>query len=318
KVWNLYKKFDKTLENNNVHSGNYEEICKKSIKNYDELDENKKIFCRKLVRNLGCYNYENENYNPSKEDCTVLYYWIYKSVNQYSINDNLITPIFYDNYSKLCTYQRKANCFYYHYYDYFKDPVKMIFLDIFHHNIDIIRKSLGGADNENSLQKYICKCIHIYKEMYKKYCPYNDDKDKKRKNTCSMLSIVKYTYDTFLREHIYNKQYAIPYIEDVEDYYSEKCIEPESILNKGDNNFKSVKTTFTPRIDTSKNKPNLKSRIEDHKESNVSYLDSRINYDMYKDVILRSKDDIDKIPGIYISRVVRDKLDTLANESNST
>ncbi|GAB70034.1 hypothetical protein PCYB_007830, partial [Plasmodium cynomolgi strain B] len=134
------------------------------------LHHNQKDFCKKLVRNLGCYTYEKEDYNPSKEDCFILYYWIYNSVKQYGVNFNIITPVFYNYYSRFCTYKRKVNCFYYNYYDHFEEPVKMIFLDIFHHNIDIIRNELSGPDNNNNLQKYICKFINIYKEMYREYC----------------------------------------------------------------------------------------------------------------------------------------------------
>ncbi|GAB70078.1 hypothetical protein PCYB_008270, partial [Plasmodium cynomolgi strain B] len=182
-VWNLYEKIDKDVIEENFRFENYEKVCKQIVSNYDNLNESHKKFCMKLVRNLGCYNYRNDGYNLNKEDCVILYYWIYNLVKQHDIKDSLITPIFYDNYSKLCTYKRKVNCFYYDYYDHFEEPVNMIFLDIFQHNIHIIKKALENPKDQinDNLQKYICKCIHIYNEMHDKYCLSNYDNDQKRK-----------------------------------------------------------------------------------------------------------------------------------------
>ncbi|GAB69975.1 hypothetical protein PCYB_007240, partial [Plasmodium cynomolgi strain B] len=278
----------------------------------------------KLVRNLGCYNYEYERYNPSKEDCIVLYYWIYSSLKKLGIEADIITPVFYDNYSKLCTYNRKVNCFYYDYYDNFLDPLNMIFLDIFQHNIDIIKKALDDSDDKfnDKLQKYICECIYIYKLLHNKYCAnnnyyYNNDY-LKRKNTCSMLNVFKYTYDSFLREKFYKKIYVIPYIEDLERNYSTTCIVPESELNQDVNIPKGIQTSFNQGNDPSPITDKLELPTGDHNEIHDSSSRSRIPYDKYKDEILRSKEVIEKIPNIYISPLVREKLDTLANESNST
>ncbi|GAB70002.1 hypothetical protein PCYB_007510 [Plasmodium cynomolgi strain B] len=235
KVWELYEKFDKTVDTTKVYSKNYESVCNSIVKNHVEGNDSHQNFCKKLVRNLGCYTYENEAYNPRKEDCIILYYWIYNSVKEYIINENLITQVFYDNYSRWCTYKRKVNCFYHNYYDNFEDPVNMLFMDIFHNNIDIVKQELVKSNDQNyngDLQKYICKVIHIYNNMIERYCLKDHDKGEKRKNTCSMLGIVRYTYDLFLRGELYNNKLIVPYIEDIKEAYSDTCMDPESNKNK--------------------------------------------------------------------------------------
>ncbi|GAB69652.1 hypothetical protein PCYB_004010 [Plasmodium cynomolgi strain B] len=203
---------------------NYENVCKQKVDDYDRLENSQKQFCMKLVRNLACYNYEDGYYNLNNEECMILYYWIYSSVKQHNINNNLITPIFYDNYSRFCTYERKANCFYNLYYDYFEDPVGMIFLDIFQQNINTVINMLGNTDvriNAN-LQKYICECINIYNEMNKTYCLSDVYNDEKRTWTCSRLAAVKLTYDAYLAGKLY-KNYVIPVLGRNEGEYLEMC-----------------------------------------------------------------------------------------------
>ncbi|GAB69884.1 hypothetical protein PCYB_006330, partial [Plasmodium cynomolgi strain B] len=188
----------------------------------------------KLVRNLGCYNYNDDYYNLRKYRCPILYYWIYKSVEERKINTELITEIFNDSYSRRCTYNRKAYCYYYHYYyDKFEEPMNMIFLEIFQNNINTVLNMLNNQEDimNDKLQRYICKCINIYYKMNETYCvknPNNNNNNNQMSNlTCSILRSFKQTYDSYLLGEIYHEKYAIPFLEDAGKVYSDQCLLPD-------------------------------------------------------------------------------------------
>ncbi|GAB69865.1 hypothetical protein PCYB_006140 [Plasmodium cynomolgi strain B] len=231
-VWETYKKFDEDVESG-LTSININGVCDNILqkKNYASNDNNKE-FCRKLVRNLGCYNYDYEYYHQHKDRCTILYYWVYKTAKEKNIDINLINDIFNNSYSKTCTYNRIAKCYYYAYYDQFEEPVNMIFLDIFQKYMNIVRDNLYKPNDKNNanLINYICKCAYIYKKTNEQYCVNNHADENKRINTCSMLSTFQQTFDTFLTGERY-KSYFIPFLDDIGNINnSDKCIYPESEL----------------------------------------------------------------------------------------
>ncbi|GAB69877.1 hypothetical protein PCYB_006260, partial [Plasmodium cynomolgi strain B] len=223
-VWNIYNEFDKPVENkNDIGYSNYDNVCNRVAKDYIGTSDILKRFCVQLVRNLGCYSYNSVYYNLYKDRCAILYYWIYKSIKQHGINKDLITAIFYDYYSKLCTLERKANCFFdYTYYDKFKEPVNMIFLEIFQHNINTVIYTLNNSYGtiDYKLQRYICETVNLYNEMNKKYCLHNDPNYKR---TCDALKIFKITYNGYLYEK-YHNNYIIPPLDNVKNEDSLKCI----------------------------------------------------------------------------------------------
>ncbi|GAB70032.1 hypothetical protein PCYB_007810, partial [Plasmodium cynomolgi strain B] len=216
RVWDTYNKFDKSVETTDEGYSNYVNVCETKAKNYIDTS-NHKDFCMKLVRNLGCYSFDRTYSQLYDDDCIILYYWIYNSVKQHNINNKLITAIFYDNYSKACTYLRRAKCFYYDfYYDMFEEPVYMVFLEIFRDNIYTIINTLKSEDKETNdkLQEYACNCIHIYKKMNDKYCVKKHYDDQKSSLTCSILRAFKQTYDSYFARELYNKTHIIPDIDD--------------------------------------------------------------------------------------------------------
>ncbi|GAB69892.1 hypothetical protein PCYB_006410, partial [Plasmodium cynomolgi strain B] len=176
--------------------------------------------------------------------CTILYYWIYNSVKEHKIKNNIITESFYDYYSNMCTFQRRAKCFYYSYDDIYEAPVNIIFLDIFQHNINTITSMLdnpNGTFNVN-LQMYICECINIYNKVNITYCVEKDDKDEKITRTCNSLDAFKQTYNTYLSGLKYTK-YKIPSLDTEVEEYSNNCISQAEIIKSVTDSPRSEETS---------------------------------------------------------------------------
>ncbi|GAB69770.1 hypothetical protein PCYB_005190 [Plasmodium cynomolgi strain B] len=168
-VWQTYKPLDEDVKDI-LSSSNINNVCDQIFtKNRYESNENNKKFCQKLVRNLGCYNFDYKYYYQHTDFCAILYYWVYKTKQEKNIDITLINEIFNNSFSKTCTYDRIAKCYYYSYYDEFEEPVNIIFWDIFQKHMDIIRDNLHNPHysiNANLLT-YICKCVYIYKKCIK-------------------------------------------------------------------------------------------------------------------------------------------------------
>ncbi|SCA60374.1 Plasmodium vivax Vir protein, putative [Plasmodium vivax] len=230
--WNMYNEFDKPVEDDkNVHL--YGAFCDPLMKKLGENKKEHKNICMKLVRNLGCYPLVgNPYFDPKNDRCMILQYWIYNSVKNQQISNNLITACFDDYKGHMNGIAKTPNCHYHPYEENYNDPKNMIILEIFLSNMNTVKYML---DKENytinaNLQKYICECVQIYKEMYKTYCR-NKDEDQMRKLPCSTLNAIKTTYKAFLSNKTY-KNYKIPSLDDVENEYKNNCLssKPELII----------------------------------------------------------------------------------------
>ncbi|KMZ83257.1 hypothetical protein PVBG_05227 [Plasmodium vivax Brazil I] len=219
-----YDNFDKPIDDDG-HINTYEFVCHKIMQNLDINREVERKFCLKLVRNLGCYPLgKNEYFDPKYDRCKILHYWLYNSVKNQQISNNLITDCFVDYKGHMSSISITAKCPYNPYEENFIEPMNMIILDIFQSNINIIIDIVTTQNYTNpNLQNYICECINIYKEMYKSYCRNNNDGDEKRKLTCNTLNTFRDTYKIFLSA-TQNKNYNIPSIDYVEEEYTNKCL----------------------------------------------------------------------------------------------
>ncbi|KMZ96125.1 hypothetical protein PVNG_02133 [Plasmodium vivax North Korean] len=199
----------------------YHTFCDLAMKKYTENIQEQSTFCLKLIRNLGCYPLVNNQYfDPKNDRCKILHYWIYNSVKNKQISNNLISDCFGDYKDHMNSISMTPNCPYHPYDDMYEEPMNMIILDIFQSNIHII---IDIVTRENyptylSVQQYICECVKIYKEMYNRYCPKVDAHNKKRNVTCDMLNTFKDTYKSFLSA-TQHKKYKIPSLDKVEADY---------------------------------------------------------------------------------------------------
>ncbi|KMZ83222.1 hypothetical protein PVBG_05192 [Plasmodium vivax Brazil I] len=223
-LWGTYNEFDKTLEGD-VKKFMYHTFCDLAMKKYTENIQEQSTFCLKLIRNLGCYPLVNNQYfDPKNDRCKILHYWIYNSVKNKQISNNLISDCFGDYKDHMNSISMTPNCPYHPYDDMYEEPMNMIILDIFQSNIHII---IDIVTRENyptylSVQQYICECVKIYKEMYNRYCPKVDAHNKKRNVTCDMLNTFKDTYKSFLSA-TQHKKYKIPSLDKVEADYLNMC-----------------------------------------------------------------------------------------------
>ncbi|KMZ89735.1 hypothetical protein PVMG_04565 [Plasmodium vivax Mauritania I] len=220
--WATYDEFDKTLDGD-IHINKYHTFCDLIKDKYTENKEEQHKFCLKLVRNLGCYPLESHRYfDPNKNRCNILYYWIYNSVKNKQISNNLIADCFGDYVYHMGNIKITPKCYYHPYEDIYKEPMNMIILEIFQSTMKTVTDMLDMENNtfDPDLQKYICECVNIYKELNKKYCHH---KDQKRTLTCSMLDTVKQTYNLYLSDKEYQK-YKIPSLDNVEKVYTDKCM----------------------------------------------------------------------------------------------
>ncbi|SCO73019.1 Plasmodium vivax Vir protein, putative [Plasmodium vivax] len=101
--------------------------------------------------------------------------------------------------------------------------MNMIILEIFQSTMKTVTDMLDKKNDKINydLQKYICECVKIYKEMYKTYCR-NKDEDNKSELTCSTLNTVKQTYNWFLSGKSY-KNYYIPSLDKDNVEYLAMC-----------------------------------------------------------------------------------------------
>ncbi|CAG9474590.1 unnamed protein product [Plasmodium vivax] len=223
-VWDTYNEFNKPVEGDE-NKYMYHTFCDPLMNRYKENKEKQSNFCLKLVRNLGCYppGY-NPYFDPNDDRCKILNYWIYNLVRKHQISDTIITECFDDYNRNMRIIGQKGICHYYSYDDIYKDPVNMIILEIFQSYMKIVTDMLNKENHtiNSDLQMYICECVNIYKEMDKTYCR-NNDEDKKRIFTCSMLNTFRDTYKFFLSA-TQNKNYNIPSLDDVEKEYNDKCM----------------------------------------------------------------------------------------------
>ncbi|KMZ89737.1 hypothetical protein PVMG_04567 [Plasmodium vivax Mauritania I] len=229
-VWKKYYEFDKPVEDDkNIHL--YKSVCNLIVTKPHENIDKQTNFCLKLVRNLGCYPLVvgNHYFDPKYDRCKILHYWIYNSVKNQQISNNLITDCFGDYEGHMSNIGRIPNCPYNPYENNYNEPMNMIILDIFQSNMETVR-DIVAKENEITdfrVQKYICVCVKIYKAMYEEYCPNVYGHNKKRNGTCDMLNIFKSTYKSFLSS-VQQKNYKIPSLDNVEAEYLSMCTQDNS------------------------------------------------------------------------------------------
>ncbi|KMZ99320.1 hypothetical protein PVNG_02203 [Plasmodium vivax North Korean] len=241
-VWSKYNQFDNSVDDD-VYKYMYSSFCDPLMNLLGENKEEHKNFCLKLVRNLGRYPPDSPFFDPSPANCKILDYWIFNSVRKHKISDKIITECFADYKTYMGNISKFSRCSYHSYYDNYEEPKNIIILDIFQSNMDTARNIVTRENNKIDfrMQKYICECVKIYKEMNRNYCPISNSKSDKSNKTCEILNTFKETYKSFLSS-AKQKNYKIPSLDSVEAEYLTMCPQdnPSSKLTSESNRILPV------------------------------------------------------------------------------
>ncbi|KMZ83226.1 hypothetical protein PVBG_05196 [Plasmodium vivax Brazil I] len=196
----------------------------RKLGNYTNEQNN---FCMKLVRNFGHHSNNHKFLHYNREWCYDLNNWIYNSMIKHKIPKNIITECFGEYNFHMKGIGKDPRCIDYSYDKIYDDTINIIILKIFETNMGIVKNIISGNVSFNiPLQKYVCECVKIYKEMRSRYCPNSDIHYENGEGTCNLLNTLKQTYMSF----IYNqphKNYKIPSLDNIEADYFAKCVPQE-------------------------------------------------------------------------------------------
>ncbi|CAG9474564.1 unnamed protein product [Plasmodium vivax] len=224
-VWsilNTYNIYDKPVDDNE-YKKLYESVCDMFINDLGTGMMKHRNFCMKLLRNLGHYTTTSSFFNPKPDDCNVLYYWIYNSVKKDSVPDKIIDKCFDDYFTHMGEMPVNHNCYHHTYNNMYKEPLKVIKLDIFNSNMYIVKNIIDRKNDptDSSLQSFICECVKLYYEMNRNYCHQLSQKVK-NSDICFRLDLLKRTYEMYLF-NTQNKNYKIPSLDDNQNKYLTEC-----------------------------------------------------------------------------------------------
>ncbi|KMZ88597.1 hypothetical protein PVBG_04806 [Plasmodium vivax Brazil I] len=222
-VWYTYKEFEKPVKGD-ASENTYLSLCDIFIKYLGEDVDKYKSGCMKLMRNLKYYAHFTKHFTPTQERCDILYNWIYNSVRDHKLKENIINVCFeeYDRGKKFLNDDVK--CSYKSNKENFEKPMNIILLNIFDYNTKIIKDRLIGNNMSDKIpcQMFLCDAVKIYKLMYKTYCPDKEQDSEKIKKTCLKLRQFKESYNIFHRDLGRIKDY-IPSLDDIDDDILDKC-----------------------------------------------------------------------------------------------
>ncbi|GAB69874.1 hypothetical protein PCYB_006230 [Plasmodium cynomolgi strain B] len=292
-------------------SGNYAKVCKQIVSNYDNLEDSHKEFCKKLVRNLGCYNFGNKYNDPSHEHCHILYNWIYNKKEEYKNLDEIITKCFNNCIDLKDRIKDKLKCSYDLYNNFYKDPMKMTILDIFNNNMEsIIRKLIDEYDNDDSpARNFVCEYANIYNEMYENYCNNEKKSDTYHQDTCNMLNSFRYSYmQFFYNNNNIVKKYKIPSLFNLENEYSYKCTSSPKTLERVTLSQGNKETSSPSNNDHSRNTDAFTPSMRVPNNITPSYSISTESFVQNEERSLQSSEFIQEIPAIV----------TMADENHRT
>ncbi|KMZ83249.1 hypothetical protein PVBG_05219 [Plasmodium vivax Brazil I] len=231
-VWTRFNEFNETVEGDEKKN-HYIILCNQIIglSNGDKNVYND--FCVKLLRNLGHHSRGSKYFNPNHERCNILYNWIYNTKKDDIHTKNIIDKCF-DDYNSLMKYTKSKNrCSHISHDNTYVEPIKISILNIFDANMGIIKETLAQVYNSTSSpsQKYVCECVKLYKEMYRKYCKVQNARNTEHEKTCERLNSFKTSYMEYFFNTLIKKD-NIPSLDNVENEYSNNCISYKEKLEK--------------------------------------------------------------------------------------
>ncbi|KMZ99269.1 hypothetical protein PVNG_02152, partial [Plasmodium vivax North Korean] len=104
-IWITYKNFDTTVREDII---SYDSTCHFIIKRANTDLHIHKDFCMKLMRNLSFHSPNSPYFKPKYERCNILYNWIYNSIKENKVTENVIKECF-DEYEEVMSKIRNYN-----------------------------------------------------------------------------------------------------------------------------------------------------------------------------------------------------------------
>ncbi|SCA83594.1 Plasmodium vivax Vir protein, putative, partial [Plasmodium vivax] len=206
-IWNKYN-FDKDLEvsevNNQIISS-----CDGIIGYNDDNIVNHKKVCKKLLRNLKLLHSGSYRGGEFVKCCNNIYNWLYYEISEHNISDDTINNIFAVS-KQIIKKQGLLDCPYFTFNIGLLEPEKLVMLRIFNNNIDDIQEFLKKEINSNtcSCQKFMNKCVDIYKRMHGDHCSKGDITIPPKKVTCEIVNNFKTYYEAYLSKEMI--KYELP------------------------------------------------------------------------------------------------------------
>ncbi|SCA83604.1 VIR protein [Plasmodium vivax] len=221
KVWSTYKDFDKHVEDD---KSLYYSLCNLILKGASVELSNYKIFCMKLMRNLGRYSLDPNIYEPTRERCNMLYNWIYNSIEKNKTTNDVVNKCFQEYTDNMKYVKKEKKCSKLVHEGNFVEPIKITLLDIFDNNTPAIINTLNDANPSirGPGKKFVCECVKIYKNMYKTYCLKNRQESEKNETTCLRLDNFNKTYWHFISS-LKGSNHNIPLLSDGDNVLLAKC-----------------------------------------------------------------------------------------------
>ncbi|KMZ88596.1 hypothetical protein PVBG_04805 [Plasmodium vivax Brazil I] len=211
-IWDIYEEFDENVYRNRENTSDAI-ACDAITETLNNDKENYHNICMKLAKNLKKICNNKQHCKPNPERCFNLNNWIYNLIKSKNLDIEIIKLIFHSNMYFLYGSNYENICPFYSYDEIYKDPIKMIMLNIFHTNMNIIRKILlGNIDSIHcSCQKYVNEGVKIYKHMKNAYC--SRDKAFENDKTCKELEKFMFSYNEYLYNDVGIRK-KIPSLED--------------------------------------------------------------------------------------------------------
>ncbi|KMZ95760.1 hypothetical protein PVMG_05359 [Plasmodium vivax Mauritania I] len=184
----------------------------------------------KLARNFKKFCNINRQCKPNSERCYNLNNWLYNLIKSKNLDTEIIKDVFDSSMNKIHGPNYKNICPFYSYDEIYKEPIKIIKLNIFHTNINIIKERLLGNIDliYCSCQEYVKELVEIYKYMKNSYC--SKDKPVENDQTCNELDKFKLSYNQYLYNDV-NIRNKIPSLEDNKPVELLGCESDETILD---------------------------------------------------------------------------------------
>ncbi|CAG9474566.1 unnamed protein product [Plasmodium vivax] len=210
-----YKKYDEPVDKENDLYSFYDKDV-----TYYAGDKNKCTHISvKLLRNLRTLLGDTYKRLEKYEYCIYLYHWIYYRTKESGISNILLSTV-YTEFENKKHNEIKNICPYNTYKIISKESDEIIKLNMFYNNMESIRDILIKEDQSNNckLQEFIYTCVNIYKDMNKKYCQTEREKNITNKDICDIVKI----FHTGYTSYILNKKKDIKIDVPSSDYINDK------------------------------------------------------------------------------------------------
>ncbi|GAB70023.1 hypothetical protein PCYB_007720 [Plasmodium cynomolgi strain B] len=126
-------------------------LCNNNIKNYNDILAYPEIMdiCIKYLRNLKLLHSLSYKKDDFDKYCNNIYYWLYYEIKELTISEDSIKGIFNASTSIEKEKNKSDDCSDLDLYKDWNNTEKLVMLQIFNHNIDVILEILNNKCDSN-------------------------------------------------------------------------------------------------------------------------------------------------------------------------